>query len=86
VNVFLKDRLGLHGFELGLEVFQAGSVAAAVGAAASIGKIEALILDFFALDTPNRVSIILVEKRDWKYNRTWYLGVGCRIECYRCCR
>jgi hypothetical protein len=52
VEFLLEDRLLLNLLKFGLEVFQASSVAAAVGAAACIGKIEALVLDFFAVNTP----------------------------------
>ena len=53
VEFLLEDGLLLNLFEFGLEILQAGGVAAAVGAAACIGKIKALILDFFAIDTPS---------------------------------
>ena len=53
MEFFLEDGLLLDLFELGLEILQAGGVAAAVGAAASIGKVEAFVLDFFALDAPS---------------------------------
>ena len=52
MKFLLKDRLLLNLLELGLEILQAGSVAAAVGATACIGKIETLILDFFTINTP----------------------------------
>jgi hypothetical protein len=86
VDILFKDRLGLDSFELGLEVLQAGSVAAAVGAAASIGKVKAFILDFFALDTPNCVSIVFAEKGSWRYSKALYLCVGYRNGCCRYCR
>jgi hypothetical protein len=53
MDVLLEDRVGLDVFEFGLEVLQAGSVAGAVGAAASIGEVEAFVLDLFTIDTPN---------------------------------
>jgi hypothetical protein len=52
VQFLLEDGLLLNLLELGLEILQAGGVAAAVGAAACIGKIEALILDFLAINAP----------------------------------
>lgn len=52
MNVLLEDGIRLDLFELGLEILQAGIVAAAVGAAAGIGKVEACVLDLFAIDTP----------------------------------
>jgi len=52
MDTLLKNRLLLNLFKLGLEILQAGGVAAAVGAAACIGKIEALILDFLAINAP----------------------------------
>lgn len=52
VDIFLENRLLLDMLELSLEVLQTGSVAAAVGAAAGIGKIEALILNLLTIDTP----------------------------------
>jgi hypothetical protein len=52
VEFLLENRLLLNLLEFGLEILQAGSVAAAVGAAACIGKIEAFVLDLFAIDTP----------------------------------
>ena len=53
MEFLLEDRLLFDLLKLGLEVLQAGGVAAAVGAAACIGKVEAFILDFFALDAPS---------------------------------
>ena len=52
VQFLLEDGLLLNLLELGLEILQAGGVAAAVGAAACIGKIEALVLDFLTINTP----------------------------------
>jgi hypothetical protein len=52
VEFLLEDGLLLNLLELGLEILQTGRVAAAVGATACIGKIEAFVLDFFAIDTP----------------------------------
>lgn len=56
MQVFLENGLGLDGLELGFEVLETGSVAATIGAAASVGEIEALILYFFTLDAPVFVS------------------------------
>lgn len=53
VKFLLEDRFLLNMLELGLEVLQAGGVAAAVGAATGIGKVEAFILDFLSIETPN---------------------------------
>ena len=52
VEFLLEDGLLLNLLELGLEILQTRRVAAAVGATACIGKIEAFVLDFFAIDTP----------------------------------
>lgn len=52
MKVLLEHGLGLDGFELGLEVLETGRVAAAVGAAAGVGQVEALVLDLFAVDAP----------------------------------
>lgn len=52
VDVFFKDGLGLVDIELGLEVPDVVGDAAAVGAAAGIGKVEALVNDLFAHGAP----------------------------------
>lgn len=52
VNVLFEHGLGLDGFELSLEVLEARGVAATVGAATSVGQVEALVLDFLAIDAP----------------------------------
>ncbi|KAM3072265.1 hypothetical protein ACMFMG_012186 [Clarireedia jacksonii] len=52
VDIFFKDGIGFDLFELGLEVFETGSVRAAVGATTSIGHSEAFVLDFFTFYTP----------------------------------
>jgi hypothetical protein len=52
MDLLLENRLLLDLLELGLEVLQAGGVAATVGAAACIGKVEAFILNFLAINTP----------------------------------
>ena len=54
MELLFEYRLGVDLLELGLEVLQAGSVAAAVGSATSIGHVEAFILDFFSIDTPRQ--------------------------------
>jgi len=59
VDILLKDRVGLDMLELGLEVLQAGSVAAAVRSATGIGQVEAFILDFFTIDTPATTRLAL---------------------------
>jgi hypothetical protein len=59
VQALLEHGLGLDGFELGLEILEARSVAAAVGAAAGVVQVEALILDLFSLDAP--MCIVLVD-------------------------
>jgi hypothetical protein len=57
MDVLLKDRVMFNGLELGLEILQAGSVAAAVGSAASVGHSEAFVLDFFSVDTPAKAGV-----------------------------
>lgn len=52
MDVLLEDRVLLDVLEFGLEVLQSGSVGGRVGSAASIGEVEAFILDFFTFDTP----------------------------------
>lgn len=52
MNVLLEDWIGLDMLELSLEVLQTGSITAAVGSTTSIGKVEAFILDLFAVNTP----------------------------------
>lgn len=52
MNILFEDRLTLNGLELGFEVLQAGCVAAAVRATASIGQVEALVLNLLAVDAP----------------------------------
>jgi hypothetical protein len=52
VDILLEYRFGLDMLELSLEVLQASGVAAAVGTAASVGQVEAFVLDFLAIDTP----------------------------------
>ena len=52
VNLFLEDGFCLDGFELGLEVFDAMANRGRVGAAARIGYIVAIVLEFVALATP----------------------------------
>jgi hypothetical protein len=60
VQVLLEHGLGLDGFELGLEVLEARSVAAAVGAAAGVGEVEAFVLDLLSIDAPVVWSVSLV--------------------------
>ncbi len=52
MNLLLEDGLLVDLLELGLEVLQTCSVAAAVGATASVGKVEAFILHFLTINTP----------------------------------
>ena len=59
VDVLLEDGVLLEGLELGLEVLQAGSVAAAIGSAAGVGHGEAFVLDFFSIDTPAELRVSL---------------------------
>lgn len=54
VELFLKDRVGVHGFEFGLEI--AEGLGAAVGAAALVREVVAVVLRLLALDAPVRVS------------------------------
>jgi hypothetical protein len=48
VQALLKDGLGLVDLELGLEVLRVAGDAAAVGAAAGVGKVEGFVDDFLA--------------------------------------
>lgn len=52
MNILLKYRIGIQMLKLSLEILQTSSITATIGAAASIGQIEALILDFLAIDAP----------------------------------
>ena len=52
MDTLFEDGLGLDGLELGLEVFQASSIAAAVGATACVVQVEAFILNLFSIDAP----------------------------------
>lgn len=52
VEALLKDGLGLVDLELGLEVMEMVRVAAAVGAAASVGELELLVDDLLARRAP----------------------------------
>ena len=53
MKLFFEDGVGVHGFELGLEV--AESLGVAVGAAALVGEIVAVVLRLLALDAPTGV-------------------------------
>lgn len=52
VDILLEYWILLNVLELSLEVLQAGSVRRTVGATAGVVEVEALILDFLAVDTP----------------------------------
>jgi hypothetical protein len=52
VDTLLEDGLGLIELELGLEVMEMVGVAAAVGAATSVGKLELLIDDLLTGTSP----------------------------------
>jgi hypothetical protein len=65
VQVLLEHGLGLDGLELGLEVLEPGRVAAAVGAAAGVGQVEALVLDLFALDAPVCIVLVIACSLNW---------------------
>jgi hypothetical protein len=52
MDLLLEDGLLLNLLKFGLEVLQTGGVAATVGAAACICKVEAFVLDFLAINTP----------------------------------
>jgi hypothetical protein len=54
MKLFLEDGVGVHGFELGLEVTE--SLGAAIGTAALVGKVVAVVLRLLALDAPTGVS------------------------------
>lgn len=57
VDFFFEDRFGLDGLELSLEVFDAVAVGGGIGAAARVGHIVAIILEFVALATPMGVLV-----------------------------
>jgi hypothetical protein len=71
VEVLLENGLLLNMFELGLKIHQAGGVAAAVGAAASMDKIEAFVLDLLAINAPifmvSSGLIVQDDIRSWEY-------------------
>lgn len=56
MEVLLEDGLGLVDLKLGLEVVDVGGQAAAVGAAAGIGKVEALVDDLLTRFAPVGLS------------------------------
>ena len=59
VDVLLKNDLLVALLELGLEVLEAGSVGGRVGAAASIGHIEAGVLNLLSVQAP-RLDVRIV--------------------------
>jgi hypothetical protein len=77
VQFLLKDRLLLNLLELGLEILQAGGVAAAVGATTCVGKVESFILDFLAINTP--VSDISVVRLQFKESGYTPASLSCTI-------
>lgn len=52
VNLLLEDRLGIGGFEFGLEITDGMAMGAAVGATAGIGEVVAIILHLIARAAP----------------------------------
>lgn len=58
VDVLLEHWVRVELLEFGLEVLQAGGVGGAVRAAAGVVDVEALVLDFFTIDTPGVVSVV----------------------------
>ena len=58
VVFLLEDGIRLHGFELGLEVVDSVAVRAAVGAAAGVGEVVAVVFGFFAVAAPARVMLV----------------------------
>lgn len=54
VDVLLEDDLLIALLELCLEVLEAGGVGGRVGAAASIGQVEASVLNLLSVQTPRR--------------------------------
>ena len=52
VKVLLEDGLLLNMLELGLEIIEAGLVAAAIGSTTGVGQVEAFVLNFLTTDTP----------------------------------
>lgn len=50
MKFFLKDRLLIVGFELGLEIVE--GLSAAVGSSSSVGEVEVGIFSFVAQGTP----------------------------------
>lgn len=61
MDVLLEHWVGVELLEFSLEVLQAGGVGGAVGAAAGVGDVEALILDFFTIDAPGVVLVMFQE-------------------------
>jgi hypothetical protein len=55
MQALLEHGLSLDSLELGLEILQARSVAAAVRAAAGVGEVETLVLNLLSLDAPVEV-------------------------------
>lgn len=54
MQLFLKDRVGVNSFKLGLEIAQ--HMSAAVGATTVVGEIVAVVLRLFTLTSPAIVS------------------------------
>lgn len=52
MDVLLEHGVWVELLEFGLEILEPGGVGGAVGAAAGVGDVEALVLDFFAVDAP----------------------------------
>lgn len=52
MDALLENGLGLVDVEFGLEVAQVVAEAAAIGAAAGVGQVEALVMDLLACVTP----------------------------------
>ena len=59
VDVLLKNDLLVALLELGLEILEAGGVGGRVGAAASVGHVEAGVLDLLSVQAP-RLDVRIV--------------------------
>lgn len=75
MDILLKNWLCFDLFELSLEIFETGSVGAAIGATTSIGHIEAFVLDFFTIYTPI-FDMLADEIDDGKVHHVEIEGLG----------
>lgn len=57
MDILLEHGVRVELLEFGLKILEPGGVGGAVGAAAGVGDVEALVLDFFAVDAPGGVLV-----------------------------